>query len=468
MTYEAETVIMKPRTRKKKRYSIGIRALIFVLLIYLIGNPVVAIGQPDPPRLPESAIGKEGPIIRAVKKRKSGQPTETSETNGQRSDGGTATQNPAPRQTSTQEFHPQKAAPEQSQSEVKPGPRQPSQSAFQVGGRTAGPLTDRVLTRKFGSERFQQLLESVKTGGTLGLGSSNADSQFDGARHRTGNEDGVRPAGTQFFQSGISAITKGAFKDTTVQDARATTSTYGSIPGGVVLEGVATGLGAIEDVQYDSRFNAFILDDRAVYFLKVPPTTVAVLCRAIARDEKERVGVSLGKKELVYGEVPKDSDLAWDLKMADQFLGEIVFAQNDWTAGYRFANAFKPQPTREQSYSVAVFFNFNGFEFRVQQQEVELTQANFDVRILPLSESSSSDGGHLPDESAISEGRVPQQFELNARHVADNISYYRQERIVDRVFAYGEVAAFIRELKRSGFDLENLAARILNSQRSSR
>jgi hypothetical protein len=446
-----------------KRYRLRMVAL-FGCFICLVGIPIASVGQTtDPPPLPESAIY-------SVKKKKPDQDSQpppaaeappvplTSEAQKKSA--------PAARQTSTQSQPP----PEQSLGEAPFENSRPKQTSSQgirqpaASGKPLGVITEHVLTRKFGSEAFQQLLGQVKSQeskeGREGQGSSTADQWFDRARPRTGNDSNVHPSGTEFFKGSSSAVTNGTFKPATVQDAKETTATYGSIPGGIVLEGVAVGLGDIHSVRYDRRFNAFILNDRAAYFIKIPPKSVAVLCRAIDQDEKERVGVSLGQKELVYGEVPKDSDLAWDLKIADHFLGDIVFARNDWTAGYRFAGGFKPEPPAEVSYHVAVFFNLNGFRFQMRQEEIELAQANFDVRILPLSESTSADGGHLPDESAISEGRSPGQFELNARHVAENISYYRRERIIDRIFAYGEVAAFIRELKHAGFDLEDLASHI--------
>lgn len=253
-------------------------------------------------------------------------------------------------------------------------------------------------------------------------------------------------------------VTSGGYRRATVQDAQGTTGRYGGIPGGVVLEGTATGFGNFRNVRYDRRFNAFILDERAVYFMTIPPKTVAVLCRAIAQDE--RVGLSLGAVHIVYGAVPPDSDLAMDLKAADRFLGDIVFAGNEWTAGYRFANGYQPQRNQGERFPVAVFFNLNTFHFQVQQEEVRLTRAGFDVRLLPLSDSVSAQGGHLPDLDAISRGRVSAQYEANAQHVAEQISYYRRERIVDRAFAYGEVAAFIRALKQAGVDLQALARSI--------
>jgi len=305
-----------------------------------------------------------------------------------------------------------------------------------------------VLERKVGPEKVRQILERIGDGRAhTGKGSSSADSQFDEAIPGTGVDDVVVP--------------NGEYKRGTSRDGAETVRIYKSIPPGVTLEGVPTGLGEIRSVRYDRRFNAFILDDRAAYFMKIPPKSVAVLCRAIDQDDQELVGVGItAAKQLIYGKIPADSDIAWDLKLADNFFGDIVFGQNRWSAGYRFVNGFKPEPNHGESLDVAVFFTFKGFEFEIRAEEVRLTRAKFDVKLFPLSRDLTEEGGVLPDYKAIEEGRMSREYEANAKHLADNISYYRRERIVNRTFAYGETAAFIRALKRADFDLEDLAAHI--------
>jgi cell division septation protein DedD len=408
----------------------------------------------------------------------------------------------------------QPAAPQQAQppQPVRPGHPSPTPSR---PGPAAAPtqapanVTERVLRSKFGSEGFQTLLnqaESIKKQAGEGIGAPSADRWFDGAGQRLGTEPNLAPAGTPLFQgrpqgppgqvqpsggqtSGIKAppgasaprlpagvqlqesppvriqrveppspVLNGGYKPATAQDIKGVKENYGGIPGGVVLEGVATGLGRVGRVAYDPKFNAFALDDRAVYFAKVPAPTLAVLCRAIAQDE--RVGVSLGRKHIVYGVVPPGSDLAVDLKLADHFLGDIVFAGSDWTSDYRFPNGFRPRPNEDDAGRVAVFFNFNGFQFVIEQEEVRLTAASFDVRLVPLTERSDESGAHQPDLDAVARGRISRQYEANARHVADSIGYYQRERIISRTFAYGEAAAFARGLKHAGVDLRALANNI--------
>jgi hypothetical protein len=190
----------------------------------------------------------------------------------------------------------------------------------------------------------------------------------------------------------------------------------------------------------------------------VPPSAIAAMCRALQEDQ--RLGVSLGRVHLVYGALPTTSDLTLDLKIADHFLGDIVFAGDQWTRGYRFAQGYRPQANEGESFPVAVFFKFNGFRFEIRDGELAPMGAALDVRVIPLSETQADNGGHAADLDALARGQVSPQYQANARHVAENIGYYRNERIISRMFAYGEAAAFLRGLRARGYDLTAIAGRI--------
>ena len=427
------------------------RLAFFAFLVCLAGSPLPVRGEPDPLALPESAIY---PVPK--KKPKPDSPQPQGPRSSAEDEAPTESVPAAPRITRETKTQPPRAvneAPRQN-SGPRPSSQQVPNDRREQSPATTQALTERVLTRKVGPEKVQQMLERLGSGGAApGKGSPSGDWKFDESAPGTGVDDVPAPIG--------------AYKRGTTEDGENIVNTYGSIPPGATLEGVATGLGEIHSVRYDRRFNAFILDDRAAYFMRIPPKSVAVLCRAIDQDDKERVGVGItDKKHLIYGKMPSDSVVAWDLKMADKFFGDIVFGQNTWSAGYRFVNGFKPQPAQEDNLNIAVFFNFNGFDFEVQAEEVRLRRAAFDVKLFPLSQETTKEGGVLPDNDAISQGRMPLQYEANARHLAENIAYYRRERIVHRAFVYGEVAAFLRALKRAGFDLEDLAAHIPGGKES--
>jgi hypothetical protein len=326
------------------------------------------------------------------------------------------------------------------------------------GSSPTSALVNQVLTHKIGSARLNELLQNGSAFAVPGKGSSNGSWGFDHMNRGTG-EDNAVPTGSRVFQGQAPAVNS-TYQRGTARDAQDALHIYGSIPTGVVLEGVAQ-LEEVDAIGYDPRVNALTLGDRIIYLMRVPPKGVAVLCRAIARDDQERIGVALTEKaQIEYGKLPKSSDVAWDLKMADHFLGDIVFAQKDWSADYRFADGFAPEPDHSESIDTAVFFKFTDFSFEVADHELRLVSEKLDVKLLPLSQARTSEGGALPDEAAIAQGRMSVQYEENARHVASHIDYYRRERIVDHTFAYGEVAAVLRALKRQGFDLEDLADHI--------
>jgi hypothetical protein len=231
---------------------------------------------------------------------------------------------------------------------------------------------------------------------------------------------------------------------------------YGGIPGGVVLEGNASGIHWVTRPRYEPCLNAFEWSDEAVYFVPIPRSSAAVLARAIAKDD--RVGVSLGKAQITYGGVPESSEVAMDLKLADLLLGYIVFARAELIDDYHFANGFRPRHDTHRG-NVAAFFKLDDFKFSVADKQLHLANVRFDARVIPLQDASADDGGLLlPDLRA--ERPVYPEFESNAQHVGQNIDHYRGETIVNRAFAYGEVAAFLRALKAKSIDLNNLASNI--------
>jgi hypothetical protein len=240
----------------------------------------------------------------------------------------------------------------------------------------------------------------------------------------------------------------------TIGETRRVLRTYGSIPGGVVLEGVGRGLEWVDRVSFDAGRNAFVLNDRVSYASPVSPEAAATLLRAIASDD--RIGVSLrSKREIVYGRLAPDSEVAIDLKLVDNFLGDIILPPQYWTLGYRYANGFKPVGTSAKD-APAVFFQFDDFAFAVKGETLRLANADFHVRLVPVTTALAKDGGYLPDLRELASFDRSSFFLTNARHVAGNISYYAREDIVRKAFSYGEAAAFFRALKTAKIDLNSL------------
>lgn len=236
---------------------------------------------------------------------------------------------------------------------------------------------------------------------------------------------------------------------------------YKSIPGGFVLEDKGAGLDWVRAARYAPAANAIIINNQTIYALPISGRSVAVLARALARDD--RIGASLGEvMEIVYGALPNNADPAIDLKLADYFLGDIALPPPDWTQGYRFAGGYEPRSTSGQG-RAAVFFRFRAFDFALADNRVRLANAAFDVRIVPLLAKPAADGGNLPDFDAIAAGGVFEEYVTNARHIGENIDYYLREKIVDRILAYGEAVAFLRAAKDGNVNLGALAREIETS-----
>jgi hypothetical protein len=355
------------------------------------------------------------------------------------------------------------------QDPARPGPgRAPSSSASAPQStktsRADGTLevTERALTKAIGPEAVKQYLDHVRDViNADGMGAPTAHAFFDQARLRLGHDTTSVPLGTRASRQGT-APNDGCLKITggctapTIEQARKAARDFGGIPQGVVLQGVASGIGPINELRYDARFNAFIINNRFAYFMAVPPRTLALLCRAIAQDGEERIGVSLGTVDHVFG-LAADADIAWDLKLIDRFLGDIVFAESDWSHGYSLAPQNSPQLEAGYGRGVCVFFQFNRFEFEAVEEIIRCTSANLDITLMPLVESASDNGLSQPDEAAISVGHDFPRYEANARHIGSNIDHYRRERLMRYVFAYGEAAAFFRAVKKAKFDLMDLS-----------
>ncbi len=236
---------------------------------------------------------------------------------------------------------------------------------------------------------------------------------------------------------------------------------YGSMPGGIVLEGAAKGLENINSVRYDSKTQSLILGNDLSYKPEASMSVVAELARALAEDD--RIGVSLTSDSVIaYGAIPEETELARDLSVADTFLADFIVPPREWTTGYRTAGGFEPVAV-DSGNEIVAFYNFNDFSFEVRGGQVVPTGAKADIYVVPVLDERAEDGGYLPDLNALENvgaTTVVGEVKKNADHVAANVSYYMGERAARRAIAFGEVAAVLRGLKSKGVNLETLADEI--------
>jgi hypothetical protein len=237
----------------------------------------------------------------------------------------------------------------------------------------------------------------------------------------------------------------GQYQPITRTQAQHVVGKYQSIPGGITLEGASPDLAFIKTVSYLPETNAFILNDDVVYLSPVAADEFLQIARALAADDK--MGVSIGSTSIIYGQLPPQGSVTRNLKLADNFLGGIVFGEADRARGYSYASGFQPLRSVIGG-NVAVYFNIHNYRF-VEDPSGELRRdgVTVDITLVPLSRQKAADGGHGPDFDRIEKGDIPAPFVANVKHLQGNLDYYGRERIVRTTFAYGEIAAFARALK---------------------
>lgn len=270
---------------------------------------------------------------------------------------------------------------------------------------------------------------------------------FDGSRRASNGDENV--------------VVVAAYTKTTPQSAETIVRRDGSVGGGVMLEDTAGMLGPVSAVRYDGRYNALMMDNRFIYFMKVPPWDAAALCREISRNANTLVGVSIGKTSFVFGDrsTYENSGVARDLMLTDHFLGDFVFGWHNWTKGYKLPNGYEPQAAEVKS-DMLVRFAFKNFEFTTTKNaELRLANLAVDVTMMPVSKEVAQNGGMLPDIEALKRGYAPPgEFLANAQYFSAHFDFFRQERVVAMTLAYGELAALFRSYKQAGINLEALAS----------
>jgi len=227
---------------------------------------------------------------------------------------------------------------------------------------------------------------------------------------------------------------------------------YKSIPGGVTLEGEGIGLGHIKSAYYDSQKHCFVINNSVFYDCTVSRQNLIDIFTAIHKDIK--MGVSLGSVELIYGALREESKVVLNLKLADDFLGDIVFASvNNLIKGYNFPEGYIPKKNTGTGGYCAVYFNFSNFRFKILNKQCYLIDSNLNITLVPLTNKKGEDGGLLPDYNAINRGKISDEYKANIEHITQNIDYYMKERLLRIVKKYGETAAFARALIKNGIDL---------------
>lgn len=294
----------------------------------------------------------------------------------------------------------------------------------------------------------------TRYGSMPGAGNIDAQARTDGTQ-----ANGAQASDTAVASRPASVVT-GRSQPAQPPEVANVVERYGSLPGGVVLEGSATGLDSVTSMHYDTATRKLILGDNLSFKTETSMGDIAQLARALAEDD--RVGISITSDNIItYGAVPEDTDLARNLTVADAFLVDFVVPPREWTKGYRMAGGYEPVSV-DTDVEIVSFYRLHNFTFEVRDNQVVLADAKADIYVVPVTNERAQDGGYLPDLNALasSSATVVTEIKKNADHIAENINYYMGERAARRAVAYGQVAAILRHLKSKGVDLSALADQI--------
>lgn len=260
--------------------------------------------------------------------------------------------------------------------------------------------------------------------------------------------------------SATQTIMTSNYQSITKKGASTILKEYKSIPGGVTLEGAGQGLEGITKVSFRKSDGYMVLNDSLTY--EIPVTLQEMKEILLAISENDKMGVSLAGEYIVYGALPRENDIALNIRLVDKLLGHIAFGghHDEEFGDYKLANGYQPKKNNRPRLSgMCVYFRFGDYRFKKNSARYELESSHLAIALVPTKKDErAKDGGALPDLNAIEKGYLPDAWKKNCEHISANIDYYMKERMMRIVNCYGEAAAFARALKRNGIDLKKLAA----------
>lgn len=233
---------------------------------------------------------------------------------------------------------------------------------------------------------------------------------------------------------------------------------YGSMPKGVVLEGVAVGIPPIETVAYRTEDNTFVINGEHEYPSAVSRTLFLDLLRAVAADDRVGVSITRNRKYIAYGGLDDRGDAADVLFEADKFLSGVVYGREDLIKDTKLPGGYVPDRVAAQKPHTAVSFVLADYAFNKVDGKLRRSGVSFEALLVPLTNKKAEDGGHLVDMDLLESGEFGKENQRNMEHLAEHKAAYMELPRVARAIDLGEAAAFLRYLKRSEYDLAALAA----------
>ncbi len=234
--------------------------------------------------------------------------------------------------------------------------------------------------------------------------------------------------------------------------------TYGSVPGGVVLESTAAGFQPISSITYDKKRNVFTLNGNSTYACPIKGIEFRDILKALIEDDL--IGVSLNREQgqfIVFGQIGRSSTITQVLLDADKVLMGVIFAIPAAIGDVKLPGGFKPQAPESRPTNIVACVTLTNFRFGHREGTTEYTRAGFTLQpvLMPVLKEKTEEGGHLPDRQALQADMIAKEDHANARHLEANRDAFASEvEVVGKAVAYGEAASFARLVRDSGVDLK--------------
>ncbi|MEF2553948.1 hypothetical protein VQ042_21820 [Aurantimonas sp. A2-1-M11] len=233
--------------------------------------------------------------------------------------------------------------------------------------------------------------------------------------------------------------------------------TYGSVPGGVVLETTDLPDIAIEKVLFhEGRGEFMLLPSETVYRSPLPFADAMQILEAVSRDV--RVGVSIASTDyIVYGDLPASAKATRTLLAFDQIGGTAALGREDLTK-----RLLKPLAAMDTSAPVSgpqpglVFFRFEHPGFDVVDDVLEPRPVTMAVSFAAVDRTKrAEDGGLVPQFVEEAQSRYEQNI-LNAKAFTSGLPSLETEPAVADTLALAEFASFARLLEDKNIDPQSV------------
>ena len=233
--------------------------------------------------------------------------------------------------------------------------------------------------------------------------------------------------------------------DKDIQQMTAVVDQYTSLPKGVVFEGAAQGIEALDTLDYNKKKNEFIINGSAKYKNPVSRKELAQIIRSLQKEPNFGVTLRDGEPRS-YGKIDINAPMMKALVDTDILVGAIVFGIAYHYENMKLPGNYVPKHADNRTIVCVAFTRMIDFQFQKKNDEYTSAGCTLDIQVIPLAEKKSDLGGYMPDMDRLKDYKVEATDQENINQIKSRqMEYFKIPCIADTVKA-GEAVAFARYL----------------------